>query len=137
MSPPFAALALTFVACVAAAQAPAEQAVRMRAMPDSALVHKVQPVYPVAALRNRLQGLVVFQALIGKDGRIEDLRLASGHPSLVDAAGAAVRQWVYRPTLVKGEPVRVLTEIEVRFALDRDGRPVWDEAPPRPGAAPL
>jgi len=87
------------------------------------LLHKVDPEYPSAALRGRIQGIVRFTAIIGKDGHIERLRLISGHPLLVRAARKAAEQWVYRPTLLSDKPVRVITEIYVYFQLDPYGNP--------------
>ena len=54
---------------------------------------------------------------IGKDGKIQNLRLVSGPPLLVDAARNAISQWVYKPTLLNESPVEVITEIEVNFVL--------------------
>ena len=59
----------------------------------------------------------MFSALIGKDGRVLDLTAVSGHPLLVQAAKDAVMQWVYKPTLLNGDPVEVSTEIDVNFTL--------------------
>ena len=56
-------------------------------------------------------------AVISKDGTIQELKVISGHPLLVNAAVAAVREWRYRPTLLSGEPVEVSTEIDVIFTL--------------------
>ena len=81
------------------------------------LVRKVIPAYPASARHNRVQGTVRFQMLIGKDGRVLNLALVSGHPDLVDAARDAVMQWVYRPTLLNGEPVEVITTVDVNFNL--------------------
>ena len=55
---------------------------------------------------------------IGKDGQVQNIMVISGHPLLVQAALDAVKQWVYRPTLVNGAPVEVTTEAEVPFNLD-------------------
>ena len=60
-----------------------------------------------------------FNAVIGKDGTIQNLDLVSGHPLLVPAATEAVRQWVYQPTLLNGEPVEVVTQIDVNFTLSQ------------------
>ena len=60
---------------------------------------------------------VRFSTIIGKDGTIRSLQLVSGHPLLADAAKNAISQWTYRPTLLNGEPVEVVTEIEVNFTL--------------------
>jgi periplasmic protein TonB len=65
----------------------------------------------------RVQGTVEFTATIGTDGHIENLQLVRGHPLLVNAAKEAVLQWIYRPTLLNGNPVAVITEISVPFQL--------------------
>lgn len=81
------------------------------------LVRQVKPVYPPLARQARIQGAVLLQAIIGKDGTIENLRLVSGHPMLAPAAIEAVRQWRYRPYTLNREPVEVQTEITVDFVL--------------------
>jgi TonB family protein len=91
--------------------------------PSMEPLYKVDAKYPPAALRHRIQGTVRLEALIGQDGHSERLRLLSGHPLLVRAAREAARQWVCRPTLRHGKPVRVVTEIDVQFQLDSDGNP--------------
>jgi protein TonB len=58
-----------------------------------------------------------LQATIGPDGHIEDLQVLSGDPILVRSAVEAVRNWVYRPTLLNGNPVTVVTTIDVNFTL--------------------
>jgi protein TonB len=84
----------------------------------SLLIHKVQPVYPALARQIRVQGRVEFTAVISKTGTIENLQLLSGHPMLVAAARDAILQWRYKPTLLNGEPVEVITDIVVNFALN-------------------
>jgi protein TonB len=79
------------------------------------LVREVKPVYPLPARRAGVQGEVILQAVIGKDGRIQNLRVISGNPLLVKAAWDAVIQWRYRPYLLDGEPVEVETQITVNF----------------------
>jgi protein TonB len=81
------------------------------------LVHQVKPVYPPLARQARIQGAVLLQAIIGKDGSIENLRLVSGHPMLAPAAIEAVRQWRFKPYTLNREPVEVQTEITVNFVL--------------------
>jgi len=81
------------------------------------LVHEVRPQYPSLARSARIQGAVVLQATISKDGTIQNLHLLSGHPLLVHAAEEAVRQWRYRPYLLNNEPVEVDTTIQVNFTL--------------------
>jgi TonB family protein len=81
------------------------------------LIEKITPLYPPDAKLARIQGAVKFQAVIGKDGRIQDLQLISGHPLLAQSAQDAVRQWVYKPTLLNGNPVEVITQIDVNYTL--------------------
>jgi protein TonB len=75
------------------------------------------PDYPPLARMARVQGTVRLEAVISTDGRIQDLRVLAGHPLLVNAALEAVARWRYQPTLLNGEPVEVVTEIHVNFAL--------------------
>jgi protein TonB len=84
---------------------------------EAKLIYGPRPVYPVLARQARIQGTVHLAALIGTDGRIANLHLTDGHPLLVGAAMDAVKRWVYRPTLLNGDPVEVVTEISVTFAL--------------------
>jgi periplasmic protein TonB len=81
------------------------------------LIRKVQPAYPPLARQARIQGSVLLQAEISKDGTIENLRLISGHPMLAPAAIEAVKQWRYKPYILNGEPVEVETQITVNFTL--------------------
>lgn len=81
------------------------------------LVHKVQPNYPPLARQARIQGAVVLQAEISKNGTIENLRVISGHPMLAPAALDAVKQWRYKPYILNGEPVEVETQVTVNFTL--------------------
>lgn len=83
------------------------------------LMVKVTPAYPPVAKQARIQGVVVLNATINKDGTIQSLDVVSGHPLLVDAATDAVKQWVYRPTLLNGNPVEVTTQIDVNFTLSQ------------------
>jgi protein TonB len=81
------------------------------------LIKKVQPNYPPLARQARIQGPVLLQAEISKDGTIENLRLISGHPMLAPSAIEAVKQWRYKPYILNGEPVEVETQITVNFTL--------------------
>jgi protein TonB len=81
------------------------------------LIKRTIPTYPYQAKHARVQGLVRLEAIIGEDGTIQKLRALSGHPLLVPAALAAVKRWRYRPTLLNGRPVPVITQVEVRFTL--------------------
>lgn len=84
---------------------------------EGLLLRKVQPNYPPLARSARIQGQVVLQAVIGKDGTIQNLRAISGHPMLTPAAIDAVKQWRYKPYFLNGEPVEVDTQITVNFTL--------------------
>jgi periplasmic protein TonB len=81
------------------------------------LLRKVTPNYPQLAKQARIQGTVVLQAEISKDGTIQNLQLISGHPMLAPAAIEAVKQWRYKPYLLNGEPVAVETTVQVNFSL--------------------
>jgi protein TonB len=81
------------------------------------LIQKVTPTYPPIAKAARVQGTVVLQATISKQGTIEDLKVVSGPPMLQQAALDAVRQWRYRPYLLNNEPVEVETSVQVIFTL--------------------
>ncbi len=81
------------------------------------LIRKVNPTYPPLARQARIQGTVVLQAQISKEGNIENLQLISGHPMLAPAAIEAVKQWKYKPYLLNGEPVEVETQVQVNFTL--------------------
>ena len=83
-------------------------------------ISKTPPIYPVHAKEMRVTGSVVMAARIGRDGRIHSLKLMSvPDPDLAIAALTAVRQWVYKPYLLNGEPVDVDTMITVNFAMGR------------------
>jgi protein TonB len=83
------------------------------------LIKQVKPQYPPLAKAARVQGTVKFQAVIAKDGTIQNLQLLGGPPLLVQAAMQAVQQWQYKPTLLNGEPVEVITTIDVNFTLSQ------------------
>lgn len=80
-------------------------------------VYRPMPAYPPLAKAARVQGVVRLEAVIGKNGSIQNLRVISGHPLLIEAALDAVKQWRYKPTLLDGVPVEVVTEIDVDFNL--------------------
>jgi len=82
---------------------------------DGLLIKKVQPIYPAQALQMHVEGTVVLQASIGKDGNIRNLKVLSGSPILVRAASDAVRQWKYRPYTLNGQPVEIDTQISIAF----------------------
>jgi len=81
------------------------------------LMEKVDPVYPPLASQARIQGVVRFTVIVGGDGRVVNITLMNGHPLLVQAAQDAVKQWRYKPTLLNGQPVEVVTQVEVPFTM--------------------
>jgi TonB family protein len=83
------------------------------------LISQPPAVYPPLAKQARIQGVVKLNATIAKDGTMQHLEVVSGHPLLTQAAMDAVRQWVYKPTLLNGQPVEVMTEIDVNFTLSQ------------------
>jgi TonB family protein len=84
---------------------------------EKLLLEKVEPNYPEKAVRAGLQGPVVLQAWIGRDGRIRDLKLIRGSLLLGQAACEAVKQWRYKPYLLNGQAVEAETYVTVDFTL--------------------
>jgi protein TonB len=82
-------------------------------------VHDVAPEYPPMARAAGITGVVIIEAVIAEDGSVRDARVLRSAPLLDQAALAAVRQWVYRPTLLNGVPVSVIMTVTVRFELRR------------------
>lgn len=83
----------------------------------SKVISAPPPTYPVLAKDARIGGTVQLDAMIGKDGHIENLEVLSGPALLINAAMDAVKKWTYRPTILNGNPVRVETQIVVNFQL--------------------
>lgn len=97
---------------------PTPQRVRIsQGVTKGLLIQKIEPTYPPLARAARVQGEVVLSAIIDSNGQINNLQLVSGHPMLVPAAIAAVKQWRYKPYLLNGQPVEVETTITVIFSL--------------------
>jgi protein TonB len=86
---------------------------------EAKLLRKVVPIYPQLAIQTRTQGTVHLVGVISKDGTIRNLQVIDGPPLLIRAALDAVKQWVYRPTLLGQEPVEVVAPITVTFILNR------------------
>jgi protein TonB len=82
-----------------------------------AKVLHVPPVYPAIAQQARVEGVVIIEAIIGTDGRVKEARVLKSQPLLDGAALAAVRQWVFSPTLLNGVPVPVIMTVTVNFTL--------------------
>jgi protein TonB len=94
-------------------------AAQVRLSPGTAEVvsHPVDPNYPMLAKQMKVQGSVVLQALIGKDGNIQDLQVLSGPAILSAAAREAVKQWRFKPYLQAGQPVETEARITVNFTI--------------------
>jgi len=87
------------------------------AVSTTRLMKKAWPHYPPDARERRIQGEVTLKVTIGKDGHVENLKATGGPLALQESAIDAVRQWVYRPFLVMGEPREVEAEVNVIFQL--------------------
>jgi TonB family protein len=86
---------------------------------ESKLIFQATAEYPLEAKQARIEGDVLLTATIAKDGKVMQLDVKSGHPLLACAAVEAVRRWQYRPTLLNGQPVEVVTSIHINFVLDK------------------
>jgi TonB family protein len=77
----------------------------------------VKPVYPAEALAAGISGAVIIEAVISRDGTVANARVVQGVPELDGAALAAVRQWLYRPTMLNGRPVAVVVNVTITFVV--------------------
>jgi TonB family protein len=103
----------------ATAGPPVDASASVRMSPETAqmVTRPVEPSYPLLAKQMKVQGAVVLQALIGREGNIEDLRVLSGPAILSSAAMEAVRQWHFRPYFQGGRPVDTEARITVNFTI--------------------
>ncbi len=85
------------------------------------IIKQAQPVYPELARKAGVSGTVVLHVVIGKDGTVQRLNFVSGPPLLMKSAMDCVRQWMYQPTLLNGEPVEVDTTVSVVYELGQSG----------------
>jgi TonB family protein len=93
---------------------------RVKVAPNVAqakLKSSVTPQYPPLARQARIQGIVKLNVVIGRDGMVQNISVISGHPLLVPAAIAAVKQWVFEPTQVNGAAVEVEAPLDINFDL--------------------
>lgn len=100
------------------APAPAQPVRVGGSVQEAKIIRRVLPVYPPLAKAARISGTVKLIGILSRDGRIQELKVIEGHPLLVAAAVEAVRQWVYRPTLLNEQPVEVIAPIDVHFRLN-------------------
>jgi len=92
---------------------------RVQMSTDTAAIvsHSVRPGYPLLARQMKVQGSVILQALISRDGTIQDLHVLSGPPILASAAQEAVKQWRFKPHYLGAEAVETQTRITVNFTI--------------------
>ena len=83
------------------------------------IISKAPPVYPELAKMARVSGVVHLAVVIAKDGTIQEIHSLGGPALLIQAAMDAVKQWVYKPTFLNGEPVAVESTIDVNFTLEQ------------------
>ena len=85
---------------------------------EANLITRVQPVYPASAKAAGIQGTVELETVISKDGVLAEIRVVSSpNDDITQSALDAVRQWRYRPTLLNGAPVEVVTTVIVNYTL--------------------
>ena len=95
----------------------AAEHVQMSADASEIITHPVKPGYPMLARQMKVQGSVILQALISRDGAIQDLHVVSGPPILAGAAREAVRQWRFKPHYLGAETVETQAKITVNFTI--------------------
>lgn len=95
----------------------ASERVQVSADTAQVLTHRVRPEYPLLARQMKVQGSVVLDAMIGKDGGIQNLHVVQGPTILADAAREAVRQWRFKPYLQDGQAVETQAHITVNFMI--------------------
>ena len=81
------------------------------------IIDQVKPAYPELAKLSRTEGTVILQILISKDGKVTKVEIVSGPALLTRAAQEAVKQWKYKPTIVGGQAVEVITPVTLQFHL--------------------
>jgi TonB family protein len=102
------------------AEPPAPQRIKVGGNVQAVMVvTKVTPVYPELAKSARVEGVVHLAVIIAKDGTVQEIHSLGGPALLIMSAMDAVKQWVYRPTLLNGQPVQVETTIDVNFTLNQ------------------
>jgi len=86
---------------------------------EGSLLHRVEPDYPEEARQQKIQGPVVLDVRIGRDGTVQQATILSGQRLLAEAAISAVKQWEFRPRMVKGQAVEMQTRVTLNFRLPR------------------
>jgi protein TonB len=81
------------------------------------VISRIEPSYPQEAKDAQISGLAVVEVVVDEQGNVESARALSGHPWLRDAAVAAARQWQFKPTILRGQPVKVVGTITFSFKM--------------------
>ena len=110
------AFGLIFAAALAFSQGPIRVGGNVQ---QANIVSRVSPVYPADAKRDRIQGTVRLEVTIDKEGHVQSVSLVDGPAALVQSAVDAVSLWVYKPTLLNGQPVEVITTVDVNYTLSQ------------------
>jgi len=84
---------------------------------EGSLLYRVEPEYPEEARQRQMQGSVVLDVRMGRDGAVQAVNLVSGQALLAEAAIAAVKQWRFKPRTVKGQPAEMQTKVILNFRL--------------------
>lgn len=84
---------------------------------EPALIHRVEPQYPALALARQMEGIVILEAIVDEEGRVESVRVLRSPGVFDEAALDAVRQWRYSPVLLNGRPEKFILTVVVSFRL--------------------
>lgn len=107
------------VGAVAPAQPALHAELRSTGISEPVLLHRVAPIYPELAKQDRIEGDVVLEATVDKQGRVTQAQVESGNELLAGAALRAVRQWRYQPYRLNGEAITVPVKITLKFELSQ------------------
>jgi protein TonB len=86
---------------------------------EPTLIHRVDPEYPLLAQVSQIEGVVILEAIVDQEGRVEGLKVLRSAPVFDQAALAAVRQWRYSPVILNGRPERFILTVVVSFRLEK------------------
>lgn len=86
---------------------------------EPTLIHRVEPEYPLLALARELEGVVILEAIVDEEGRVESVKVLRSPGVFEQAALAAVRQWRYSPVLLNGRPEKFVLTVVVSFHLEK------------------
>lgn len=95
----------------------AAERTQVSSLTSDVVTHSVVPDYPMLARQMKVQGSVILEAMIGRDGMIQDLHVLSGPPILAGAAEQAVKQWHFKPHYQGADAVETQTKITVNFTI--------------------